>query len=618
MEQTKKIPLAPYPKSLEITDGEIKIAAGGSMLIDDRALYKTVKAAFKGCPALDALKVVMREEATSPILAVKCDASLAKEAYTLSVTTDQIKINYGTANGAFLALCTLRQLVNIYGTRIPAMKIEDAPDFPTRGYMLDIGRNKVPKLAQLCSLVDKLALLKINHLELYMEGVPFEYASYPQLTEGKDLLTGEDILALDEYCRDRFIELVPNQNNFGHMAYWIKNGFEHLAEAPDGFMWSGTKLDSMTLDPQNAGSEELVRNLADDLLPYFSCNKYNICCDETLELGYGKSKELCEKFGTGRVYFEFLKKVISIANEHGKRALFWGDIIKEYPELLLELPKDVIALEWGYYSDQPYADHCKKLQDAGVHYYICPGTGVWNTVLGCTDQMIANIRNAAERGYDNGACGFLLTDWGDTGHLQSIATAYPGIAFGASMSWGRKENYDLDIAEALDTHIYFDKTRKMGKLALDAGNYKALEMCQPVNSSHSFYELIGGLDALHLAENIDEQNFRDIYAYLDAFIPVLDEARPEYEDAELVKDEYRNSIKLVMLGQIVGLYQKAAKVKDTLSMRAHLERIARDLPDIISEIRRTWLIRNRYSYLDESLVPLEKLLLEAKEKLKNI
>ena len=178
MEQTKKIPLAPYPKSLEFTDGEIKIAAGGSMLIDDRALYKTVKAAFKGCPALDALKVVMREAATSPILAVKRDASLAKEAYTLSVTTEQIKINYGTANGAFLALCTLRQLVNIYGTRIPAMKIEDAPDFPTRGYMLDIGRNKVPKLAQLCSLVDKLALLKINHLELYMEGVPFEYASY--------------------------------------------------------------------------------------------------------------------------------------------------------------------------------------------------------------------------------------------------------------------------------------------------------------------------------------------------------------------------------------------------------------------------------------------------------
>ena len=618
MENTKRIPLAPYPKSLEFTGGEIEIIKGGAILIDERSLYKTVKIATDSCDTLGSLKIILKKEATNPIATITCDESLADEAYRLSISSETINIAYSTPCGAFRALCTLRQLVNIYGARIPAMNIDDAPDFPTRGYMLDIGRNKVPKLSELCSLVDKLALLKINHLELYMEGVPFEYASYPALTKGKDLLTGDDILALDEYCRDRFIELVPNQNNFGHMEYWIKNGFEHLAEAPGGFVWSGTHFESMTLDPQNAGSEELVRNLADDLLPYFSCDKYNICCDETLELGYGKSKELCEKLGTGRVYFEFLKKIISIAAEHGKRALFWGDIIKEYPELLSEIPRDVIALEWGYYSDQPYADQCKKLHDAGVNYYICPGTGVWNTVLGYTDQMIANIRNAAERGYDNGACGFLLTDWGDTGHLQSIATAYPGLVFGAAESWGRIENYDLDIAEVLDTHIYFDKSKKMGKLTLDAGNYKALEQCKPVNSSHSFYELIGGLDALHLAENIDEQNFKDIHAYLEALLPVLDEAEPTYADAELVKAEYKNSIKLIMLGQIVGLYQKAAKANDTDTMKAHLERIVSDLPEIISEIRRTWLIRNRYSYLDDSLAPLEKLFGEAKEKLKNI
>ena len=49
-------------------------------------------------------------------------------------------------------------------------------------------------------------------------------------------MTGEEILALDAYCRERFIELVPNQNSFGHMERWLPLArYADLAETHDWF-----------------------------------------------------------------------------------------------------------------------------------------------------------------------------------------------------------------------------------------------------------------------------------------------------------------------------------------------------------------------------------------------
>ena len=53
------------------------------------------------------------------------------------------------------------------------MEIDDYPDLKLRGVMLDISRSKVPTLSTLKKLVDKFATLKLNHLELYVEGFSF-------------------------------------------------------------------------------------------------------------------------------------------------------------------------------------------------------------------------------------------------------------------------------------------------------------------------------------------------------------------------------------------------------------------------------------------------------------
>ena len=44
-----------------------------------------------------------------------------------------------------------------------------------------------------------------------------------------------------------------------------------------------------TLDASAPESLEFVRQMIDEFIPLFTSNKFNICCDETFDLGKGKN-----------------------------------------------------------------------------------------------------------------------------------------------------------------------------------------------------------------------------------------------------------------------------------------------------------------------------------------
>ena len=61
---------------------------------------------------------------------------------------------------------------------------------------------------------------------------------------------------------------------------------------------------------------------------------------------------------------------------------FWADIVQQHPELVADLPDDVIPLVWGYEADSPFDDTCRKLAQRGLDYYVCPGTSSWCSFSG--------------------------------------------------------------------------------------------------------------------------------------------------------------------------------------------------------------------------------------------
>ncbi|HEY5915246.1 MAG TPA: family 20 glycosylhydrolase, partial [Verrucomicrobiae bacterium] len=272
------------------------------------------------------------------------------EAYTLEVGAKGITIFCNDEGGLRAAVATLRQLLRQCGRRLPRLIIHDQPDFPRRGVMLDVSRGRVPNLDTLMELVSQLADFKINEFQLYTEHT-FAYRNYEPVWRGWGPLTGEEILRLDARCRELGIDLVPNQNSFGHLRYWLEYPpLKRLAEVRKPYEGSdGTFLRyPTTLAPNHPGTLPFLRELYDELLPHFTSRRFNVGCDETWDLGRGRSKRVCEQRGKGLVYLDFLKQIYAEVTARGRQMMFWGDIILHHPELIKKVPKDVVALNWGY------------------------------------------------------------------------------------------------------------------------------------------------------------------------------------------------------------------------------------------------------------------------------
>lgn len=614
--QSDCLPLLPYPRTLRRRGEDLPFAADGVLQLDDGALYTAVRPALRR--RLKALTVTVGY-CPAPTVRLQADAALPTEGYRLSVQADAagmaaVTVAYAAPVGAFYALQTLEQLLTAGQGRLPQVEVEDAPDYPVRGYMLDVGRNRIPLRSELFSLVDKLAGWKINHLQLYMEGVPYAYPHYPEMWRGRELLTAEDILALDAYCKERFIELVPAQNNFGHMDVWLKERFRSLAECPDGFEFQGTKIpDPRCLNPFDPASLQLVNTLADDLLPCFSSEKYNICCDETLELGQGASKAACEADGMEAVYVDFVTKVCEVARTHGRRPMIWDDIIRHDPKQLQRLPKDVILLDWGYSAEEPIEANLQRLQQLGCTWYVCPGTGAWNCYLGSTDKMLANISRSARLGLQYGAVGLLNTDWGDAGHLQSISSGYAGIAYGAAMAWGVSQNEYLPLAHVLDVQLFEDAAGLMGDVALDAGRYNRYEGRSVGNVTQSMWLLFQ--QDPEAVRTVDAESFARVRSYLADIRARLERTRMQCAEAPRILAEYRWAIRLVDTIQLVGQAFQAQQRSEAERERALWQQLALEVPALEQEGRRVWQARSRQGWLEESMQQFRRLAQRAAERL---
>jgi hypothetical protein len=418
------------------------------------------------------------------------------EGYALTIERKGVTIEFREPAGLRAAVATWRQLLRQFGRRLPCLKVRDWPDFARRGVMLDVSRGRVPKLETLLDLAERLADFKINELQLYTEHT-FAYRGYQSVWQNWGALTAREIRILDARCRELGIDLVPNQNSFGHLRYFLEEprlkklreiSRPYEAETGD-FLRRPT-----TLAPNHPRTLPFLRSLYDELLPNFASLFFNVGCDETWDLGKGRSKKLCDRHGQGRVYLDFLKKIQREVSARGKTMMFWGDIVLKYRPLIRELAAlgapvsdparpvfdgervgsetgnpSLVALNWGYEANHPFAKEAAQFAEAGIPFYVCPGTSTWQTMLGRHDNALANLRTAARVGKKFGALGFLNTDWGDGGHPQPLAVSWPMFAAGAALAWNSSALDEKGLAAVLNRDLYQDSTGATGKAAIKLG-----------------------------------------------------------------------------------------------------------------------------------------------------
>ena len=394
------------------------------------------------------------------------DSELKGQEYVLSVKPDGVRVLGGDGAGLLYGVQTLCQMVEQQGALLPVVWVRDYPQISRRGYYLDQTRGRVLKLAELKRMADRLCRYKLNEFQLYVEHT-YLFRDLSEMWRDTSPLTAEEILELDDYCAERHIDLVPSLASFGHLYMLLSTrSHEDLCELWDASSQPFSLVDRMRHHTVNVSDERtlpLIQKMLEEYMSLFRSDRFNLCADETFDLGKGKSAALAAEKGIHRIYVDYLKELCDFVVQRGKKPMFWGDVICGEPLLARELPRETICLTWGYAPDQR-EEESRRMAEAGISQYLCPGVSGWNQWMNQIGDSYRNITRMCGYARKYRAEGVLNTDWGDFGHINHPAHSVVGMIYGAAFSWNGEEIPGDEINRQISMLEYRDGSGRIAGL----------------------------------------------------------------------------------------------------------------------------------------------------------
>ena len=391
------------------------------------------------------------------------------EAFKIICSPSGFTVFSSTAKAGLFALHSLRQILNSSRNKLQCFELKDCPRLKRRGFMLDVSRCKVPTMKSLFELIDLLSILRFNEIQLYIEHT-FAFRDHRAVWQDSSPFTGAEIQEIDHYCKDRFIELVPNLNSFGHFERWLRHEpYKKFAECPDGFRRDEPFMvrDHGSVLKPNQESLAFLDSLYEEFLPHFSSSKFNVGLDEPWELGQGWSKSKVQEIGKHKVYLEHLNGILSLVEKRGKSMEFWADVLLENPSNAKLLPTSASPIIWGYEANHPFEKEARSVASCGLNFSLAPGTATWRSFSGRWETVCQNLASATRNAQKYEAEGILLTTWGDCGNHQPWSTLYPPLFLGSQLAWNLTEKTDEEIGSAIDREVFLSTDSGLGKAFID-------------------------------------------------------------------------------------------------------------------------------------------------------
>lgn len=357
-----------------------------------------------------------------------------------------------TPSGVFYGAQTVKQLVVGTGrtATLSMASVRDWPAMAHRGLHDDLSRGPVPTLDYMKRQLRTFAAYKLNTYSPYFEHT-LAYRSTPLSAPPGGAISREDVAELVSYARRYHIDVVPEQEAFGHLHHVLKYElYAQLAETPHGHV----------LAPGQPGSMSIIKQWFAEIDTLFPSKYVHIGADETFELGRGQTAERVKRDSIGPVYLGFLKNIVEAIRKPGKKYLFWGDIAGNHPELVKTLPKEMVAVPWDYGPGTSYDKMITPFTQAGFETWVAPGVSSWNRVYPNYNTAFINIRNFVRDGQRLGATGVLNTTWDDDGEALFNQT-WAGVLFGAAAGWQAGESSIENFQKSFGRAFYRDTTGRM-------------------------------------------------------------------------------------------------------------------------------------------------------------
>lgn len=388
----QEIALTPQPAHLTVKDGRFEF---GNQLKAKVTPYQgdSIRMVFesfkKELQEATGIKVSSTQKEAKARIILDLNPQLPAEAYKLNVSKKQVRIEASRPAGFYYALQTLKQLMprNVMAGvatsdhsqwSLPSVKIEDAPRFEWRGFMLDEGRHFFGK-DEIKRVIDMMAIYKMNRFHWHLtedQGWRIEIKKYPKLTEtgawrnSKVLAYGDvkpdgeryggfytqkDIKEIVAYAKKKFIEIIPEIDIPGHSQAAVAAYPEFLACDPENKheVWLQQGISTDVINVANPKAMQFAKEVIDELTELFPFNYIHLGGDECPTNKWQKNdecKKLLSEIGSSnfrdlQIYFyKQLKDYIATKPADQQRQLiFWNEVLHGNTSIL---GNDITIMAW--------------------------------------------------------------------------------------------------------------------------------------------------------------------------------------------------------------------------------------------------------------------------------
>jgi len=408
----------------------------------------------RGIPGAAATGVPITLVRLSAHSEAKFTDEMKAEGYVISAGAGGLTVIGDSAAGVFYGAQTVKQLIEGDGAKavLHEANVRDWPAMKYRGLDDDLSRGPVTTLEFQKHLIRTLAAYKVNLYSPYFERTQ-QYASNPLMAPPGGSVTAEEARELVEYARPYHIDVVPEQEAFGHLHHNLAwEQYQTLAETPHGAV----------LAPGQPGSIALIKQMFTELAALYPGPFLHIGADETVDLGLGQTKADVDARGLAPVYLDFLQRIVTELKPLNRRFLFWGDIAQDSPDLLKDLPQSfkdsTIAIAWVYSPEaHGYDKFLTPFTNAGMETWVAPSVNNFRKVYPNNNYALANIQRFTADGQRLGSTGQLNTIWNDDGEGLFNQDWY-GILFGAAAAWQKGESSIPDFQNSYAQVFHGDST----------------------------------------------------------------------------------------------------------------------------------------------------------------